>query len=316
MVLQLGDKMLRPEPDQRSRIVSLATRLPGQPGLVGDPRCYHPRVNNQADGMVMTNVTTFEIRGHVATITLNRPEAMNALNPELRWSLSRHFDEVEHNDDIWIAIVTGAGDKAFCAGADLKHRAIERDASSEQKAHWQQLQEKTTPLNERWYFPKPVIARVNGFALGGGLELALGCDIIVAADHAELGLPEPRRGLIAGGAGVHRLPRQIGLKVAMGYLLTGRHMSAARAYELGLVNQVVPAADLDATVAQWVQDILRCAPLAVRATKEAAMRGLDKPLNEAQGTEYEWETRRRQSADALEGPRAFAEKRSPNWQGR
>ena len=171
-------------------------------------------------------------------------------------------------------------------------------------------------MNERWYFPKPVIAKVNGFALGGGLELALGCDIIVAADHAELGLPEPRRGLLAGGVGVHRLPRQIGLKVAMGYLLTGRHMSAARAYELGLVNQVVPAADLDATVALWVQDILRCAPLAVRATKEAAMRGLDKPLNEAQVTEYEWETRRRQSADALEGPRAFAEKRSPNWQGR
>lgn len=101
----------------------------------------------------------------------------------------------------------------------------------------------------------------------------------------------------------------------MGYLLTGRHMSAARAYELGLVNQVVPAPDLDATVDEWVRDILRCAPLAVRATKEAAMRGLDKPLHEAHATQYEWELRRRQSADALEGPRAFAEKRSPNWQG-
>ncbi len=266
--------------------------------------------------MTTTNVSTFEIEGHVATITLNRPDAMNALNPDLRWSLSQHFDEVERNDNIWIAIVTGAGSKAFCAGADLKHRAVERDASGEQKASWQKLLDETTPLNERWYFPKPVIAKVNGFALGGGLELALACDIIVAADHAELGLPEPRRGLLAAGVGVHRLPRQIGLKVAMGYLLTGRHMSAARAYELGLVNQVVPAADLDTSVDEWVRDILRCAPLAVRATKEAAMRGLDKPLHEAHSTPYEWEMRRRQSADALEGPRAFAEKRAPDWQAR
>jgi len=268
------------------------------------------------DGMAMTEITKFETSGHVATITLNRPDAMNALNPDLRWALSQHFDEVERNDNIWIAIITGAGDKAFCAGADLKHRAIERNASSEQKAHWQKLLDATTPLNERWYFPKPVIARVNGFALGGGLELALGCDIIIAADHAELGLPEPRRGLIAGGVGVHRLPRQIGLKVAMGYLLTGRHMSAARAYELGLVNQVAPAAELDVAVDEWVRDILRCAPLAVRATEEAVMRGLDKPLHEAQSTRYEWEMRRRESSDALEGPRAFAEKRSPNWHGR
>lgn len=266
--------------------------------------------------MTIANVTTFEVEDHVATITLNRPDAMNALNPDLRWSLSQHFDEVERNDNIWIAVVTGAGNKAFCAGADLKHRAIERDSSDDQKAHWQKLLDETTPLNERWYFPKPVIAKVNGFALGGGLELALACDIIVAADHAELGLPEPRRGLLAAGVGVHRLPRQIGLKVAMGYLLTGRHMTAARAYELGLVNQVVSAADLDATVDEWVRDILRCAPLAVRATKEAAMRGLDKPLHDAHGTPYEWEMRRHESADALEGPRAFAEKRAPNWQAR
>ena len=264
----------------------------------------------------MTDVTRFEIKGRVATITLNRPEAMNALNPELRFALSQHFDEVEHNDDIWIAVVTGAGNRAFCAGADLKHRAIERDASAEQVAHWQALLQRTHPLNERWHFPKPVIAKVNGFALGGGLELALACDIIVAADHAEFGLPEPRRGLLAAGVGALRLPRQIGLKVAMGYLLTGRHMSAARAYELGLVNQVVPAEALEATVEEWVNDILRCAPLAVRATKEVAMRGLDKPLHEAFGTEYAWELKRRASSDALEGPRAFAEKRTPIWQGR
>ncbi len=264
----------------------------------------------------MTDVTNFEIRDRVAYITLNRPKAMNALNPELRWELSKHFDEVESNDEIWLAVVTGAGDRAFCAGADLKHRAVERDADDEQRARWARMEAETTPLNLRWHFSKPVIAKVNGFALGGGLELALSCDIIIAAEHAELGLPEPRRGLIAGGAGVHRLPRQIGLKPAMGYLLTGRHMTASRAYELGLINQVVPMDDLDATVDEWVNDILRCAPLAVRATKETAMRGLDRSLSEAFAADYPAETARRESADAREGPRAFAEKREPSWQGR
>ena len=194
------------------------------------------------------SVTKLTVTNPVATIELNRPAAMNSLNPELRHALSLHFDEVANNDDIWVAVVTGAGDKAFCAGADLKHRARERDASTEQRKQWADMLAETTPLNERWQFPKPVIAKVNGFALGGGLELALACDIIVAADHAELGLPEPRRGLIAGAAGVHRLPRQIGLKQAMGYMLTGRHMSAERAYQLGLVNEVVPADQLGATV--------------------------------------------------------------------
>lgn len=262
------------------------------------------------------SVSEFLVRGHVAYVTLNRPEAMNALNPELRWSLSQHFDEIEQNEDIWLAVITGAGDRAFCAGADLKHRALERDADQAQRALWAQQDSETTPLNLRWAFSKPVIAKVNGFALGGGLELALACDIIVAADHAELGLPEPRRGLIAGGVGVHRLPRQIGLKPAMGYLLTGRHMSAQRAYELGLINEVVAAAELDACVDGWVEDIMRCAPLAVRATKEAAMSGLERPLAEAFHARYDAESQRQNSADALEGPRAFAEKRPPNWQGR
>lgn len=262
------------------------------------------------------SVSTFRVENHIAYITLNRPAAMNSLNPELRWELSQHFDEVERDDGIWVAVLTGAGDRAFCAGADLKHRARERDADPEQREHWDQLARDTRSLIERWHFPKPVIGRVNGFALGGGLELALACDILVAAQHAEFGLPEPRRGLIAGSAGVHRLPRQIGLKSAMGYMLTGRHITAARAYELGLVNQVVPLADLDATVDEWVADILRCAPLAVRATKEAAMRGLDHALPQAYYTQYESERRRRASDDALEGPRAFAEKRPPSWQGR
>lgn len=260
-------------------------------------------------------VSQFELDGHVARITLDRPESLNSLNPDLRWELSQHFDEVENNDDIWLAVVTGSGDRAFCAGADLKHRARERDATTEQRADWAQKNIETRSLTERWHFAKPVIARVNGFALGGGLELAMACDIIVAAEHAEFGLPEPRRGLIAGAVGVHRLPRQIGLKPAMGHLLTGRHMTAARAYELGLVNQVVSLDGLDLAVNGWIEDILRCAPLSVRATKEAAMRGLDMALPQAFYNEYEWERKRQQSADTLEGPRAFAEKREPRWMG-
>ena len=261
-------------------------------------------------------VSQFELEGHVARITLDRPESLNALNPDLRWELSQHFDEVENNDDIWLAVVTGSGDRAFCAGADLKHRARELDATTEQRADWAQKNIETRSLTERWHFAKPVIARVNGFALGGGLELAMACDIIVAAEHAEFGLPEPRRGLIAGAVGVHRLPRQIGLKPAMGHLLTGRHMTAARAYELGLVNQVVSLDGLDLAVNGWIEDILRCAPLSVRATKEAAMRGLDMALPQAFYNEYEWERKRQQSADTLEGPRAFAEKREQRWVGK
>ncbi|MDG1305025.1 MAG: enoyl-CoA hydratase-related protein [Pseudomonadales bacterium] len=266
--------------------------------------------------MITTETTQFEVKDKVAWITLNRPAAMNSINPELRWQLSEHLNEVENNDDIWLAVITGAGQKAFCAGADLKHRAMERNATSEQLAKWRQLAQETKHIIERWHFKKPLIAMVNGYALGGGLEIAMACDIIVAADHAEFGLPEPRRGLIAGSAGVHRLPRQIGLKPAMGYLLTGRHMSAIRAFQLGLVNEVVPANELTDTVQGYVDDILRCAPLAVRATKEAVVKGLDHPLAQAFYTRYEGEVARQQSADALEGPRAFAEKRSPQWQGK
>ena len=266
--------------------------------------------------MITTETTQFEVKDKVAWITLNRPAAMNSINPELRWQLSEHLNEVENNDDIWLAVITGAGQKAFCAGADLKHRAMERNATSEQLAKWRQLAQETKHIIERWHFKKPLIAMVNGYALGGGFEIAMACDIIVAADHAEFGLPEPRRGLIAGSAGVHRLPRQIGLKPAMGYLLTGRHMSAKRAFQLGLVNEVVPANELTDTVQGYVDDILRCAPLAVRATKEAAVKGLDHPLAQAFYTRYEGEVARQQSADALEGPRAFAEKRSPQWQGK
>ena len=137
----------------------------------------------------------------------------------------------------------------------------------------------------------------------------------MATEDARIGLPEPRRGLIPFAGGVHRLPRQIPLKKAMGYLLTGRDMSAAEAAELGLINEVVPAERLDEAVESWVQDILRCAPLAIRAIKQCVMEGLDYSLAEAMSREYKWENRRKESDDSKEGPRAFAEKREPRWTG-
>lgn len=257
----------------------------------------------------------FVVNDRVASITINRPEVRNALNPMTYYELSQACDQIEQDDDIWLAVITGAGDRAFSAGRDLKQMAQINAAGEEAKREEAELWEKITRLTDRHYFPKPIIARLNGSAYGGGLEIALACDIIVAADHVRIGLPEPRRGLIPFAGGVHRLPRQMPLKKTMGYLLTGRDMSATEACDLGLINEVVAADQLDDAVDSWVQDILQCAPLAVRAIKQCVMEGLDYSLAEAMSREYYWEARRQQSEDSKEGPRAFAEKRKPRWTG-
>jgi dehydration protein DpgD len=256
----------------------------------------------------------YEKVGHVAYVTITRPEVMNALHAYANAEMNQLFDDFAADDDAWVAVLTGEGGRAFSAGNDLKYTA--ELSRMKERPNLPRSAGGFGGLTSRFDLFKPIIARVNGFALGGGFELALACDIIVAAEHAELGLPEPRRGLMAGALGVHRLPRQTGLKAAMGFMLTGRHIPAPRAYELGLVNEVVPAAGLDAAVDRWLADILRCAPLSVRATKEAAMAGLELPLQQAAVARYEWEMRRRSSEDAVEGPRAFAEKREPNWKAR
>ncbi len=258
----------------------------------------------------------YEKKDHVAYITITRPEVMNALHAHASREMGDVFDDFAADDDSWVAVLTGEGNRAFSAGNDLKYTAEMSRLPREQRPDLSMPAGGFGGITSRFDLFKPVIARVNGFALGGGLEMALACDIIVAADHAEVGLPEPRRGLIAGALGVHRLPRHLPLKQAMGYLLTGRHIPAQRAYEMGLVNEVVPLEKLDDAVAAWVADIVRCAPLSVRATKEAAMRGLQMPLEEAAVAEYQWEMARRRSADSVEGPRAFAEKRAPNWTGK
>jgi enoyl-CoA hydratase/carnithine racemase len=255
------------------------------------------------------------IDGHLATVTINRPEVRNALHPAALFELSEAFDHIEQDDDVWVAILTGAGEQAFCAGRDLK-RLAQTSHDEQARLADEKLLAASTRLTDRFYFPKPIIARLNGSAYGGGLELALACDIIVAVDHARVGLPEPKRGLIAMAGGVHRLSRQIPLKPAMAFLLTGRDMSAATGMELGLINDLVSRDDLDAVVQSYVDDILACAPLAVRATKECVMRGLDYPLAEAATREYDSENKRLLSDDAKEGPRAFAEKRAPVWKGK
>lgn len=252
----------------------------------------------------------YEKKGNTAYITINRPEVMNAMDPETYSELSQAWIDVRDDPDVWCAIITGAGDRAFSAGADLK-KTIPVEA---EKWHFWQTQEEQI-LNRGLEVWKPIIAAVNGYALGGGFEIALACDIIIAADHAEVGLPEPRVGLFAGAGGVHRLPRHIPMKIAMGMMLTARRIKVQEAQKLGLINEVVPLADLMITAERWAAEILECAPMSVRATKQMAIQGLDSPLNIAFARNYSEQQKQVASNDRIEGPRAFSEKRPPKWTG-
>jgi len=258
----------------------------------------------------------YEKRGHVAYVTLDRPEVLNALDLRTHEELGIIWDDVEADDEVRVVVLTGAGDRAFSVGQDLRERAELNRHGAPPTTFGSRGQPGWPRLTERFHFSKPVIARVNGYALGGGFELALACDIVVASDDARFALPEVLLGLVPGAGGAFRLPRQIPLKAAMGYLLTGRHMTAHVAFHFGLVNDVVPAERLDACVAGWVDDLLRGAPLAARAIKEAVLRSVEMPMEQAFATRFEWERRRMYSRDAVEGPRAFAEKRDPSWDGR
>jgi crotonobetainyl-CoA hydratase len=250
-----------------------------------------------------------ETRGPVLAITLNRPAVMNAINPRMHAELQAAFDEFAADPALGICVVTGAGDRAFCAGSDLK--VLDRHGRYPKNGY--------AGLIERFDLAKPVIAAVNGLALGGGFEIALACDVILAAETASFGLPEPLVGAVALGGGLHRLARQIGLKPAMGLALTSRRVSAAEGLRLGFVNEVVPAGELSAAVERWCGDILRASPMSIRATKETIMRGLSEPDVEAamkaQAT-YPAFAAWRVSEDGQEGPAAFAEKRPPVWKGR
>ncbi len=252
---------------------------------------------------------TVEQAGRVTIVTINRPEAHNALNAEAQVELAQAFDTFEADDDQWVAVLTGAGPKAFCAGHDLKSPMPLSSADLPPSGFG--------GITSRLALTKPVIAAVNGIAMGGGFEIALACDIVVASQNAAFALPEVRVGLAALGGGVLRLPREIGLKRAMGLMLTGRRLSAAEGLALGFVNEVVETDALGAAM-RWAEEIIACSPMSVRATKQTALQGLDEPLATALEAQWAYPAVRRmlESEDAAEGPAAFAAKRAPNWKGR
>ncbi len=247
-----------------------------------------------------------ERRGHIEVLTINRPEARNAINRATAIALSDALDDCEGDNDVWVVVLTAAGDKAFSAGMDLK-----AFASGE------------FPITEKGFggiterdFPKPLIAAANGSALAGGFEIMISCDMVVAADHAKFGIPEAQRGLIAGGGGLIRLPQLVPLAVAFELALTADPIDAERAYQLGLVNRVVPGDQvLDVAVA-LAERIAKNAPLAVRTSKEVMKKARELTERESWQVNTDAFSMIGRSADALEGAIAFAEKREPNWQGK
>lgn len=246
-----------------------------------------------------------ERRGRVEVVTINRPESRNAINYETSKALADAFDEIEAEQDIWAVVLTGSGDKAFSAGMDLK-------AFAGGGGNVMGVNGGFAGITRR-DFPKPLIAAVNGHALAGGFEIMLACDLVVAADHATFGIPEVQRGLAAGAGGLIRLPKRVGMAVALELAMTGDAVDADTALRLGLVNRVVPAADVLETGVALAERICKNAPLATRLSKKLVKASVEVSEDAA------WELSGKilaevfSSPDAMEGPRAFAEKRQPNW---
>ena len=247
----------------------------------------------------------------VARVTIDRPERMNAVDQATEAELIRIWEAIEKDASVRVVILTGAGERAFSTGADMKSAGG------------------MTGL-EYWAAPRPggfggialrdtldvpVIARVNGHAVGGGFEMVLGCDIVIAAEHATFGLPEPRVGRLALDGGIALLPRRIPHVLAMGMLLTGQRISAVEAMRMGLVNEVAPTAKLDEAVERWVENVLACAPLSVKAIKRMVAAGNRLSAQEAQALRLPQLVAALGSSDQDEGVRAFQEKRQPQWKG-
>jgi len=251
------------------------------------------------------------VDGHVATVTIARPEVLNAVDIATEHELQRIWTTIEADPQVRVVILTGAGERAFCVGADLKNPSMSG--------------------LEYWAAPRPggfggialretlnvpVIARVNGFALGGGFEMVLGCDIVVACEEATFALPEARVGRMPLDGGMTLLQRQVPFRAAMAMLFTGRRVTAREALAMQLINEVVPRAELDDAVARWVGDILACAPLSVQAMKQVVRSTATLSAADAQAQRLPLLVAALQSEDAVEGVRAFQEKRAPRWQGR
>jgi enoyl-CoA hydratase/carnithine racemase len=252
----------------------------------------------------------YETDGAVLTITLNRPQVLNAMTPEAHFELDAAFDAFRDDAALQVAIITGAGEKAFCVGTDLK-------ALSETNDH-RKPSTGFAGITSRFDLFKPVIAAVNGMCFGGGAEIVAACDLAVAADHAQFALLEPRVGLAAlGGGALQRLARQMPMKDAMKLILTGARIDALEAKRISLVNDVVPRAELMQAARALAQTILLNAPLAVQASKQVMLQSLnDANLQRSMGRSYEAAERMLASQDAVEGPLAFAQKRQPVWTGR
>lgn len=250
---------------------------------------------------------TYEKRDKIAIMTINRPEAMNAFTAEMLRGMDAAFADFQADDGLWVAILTAAGDRAFSSGMDLKE-AIPMLQSGDEMGYEDHTKR---PFSDVF---KPIIGAVNGFCIAGGMEFLQGTDIRIAAETATFGLGEVRWGIIPTGGSHIRLPRQIPWAVAMEMLLTGKNLTAQRAYDIGLVNEVVPADKLMETALKWAETICKNGPLAVRTAKEIAVRALG--LEAGFVLEKALGARVMQSEDAKEGPRAFAEKRKPDFKGR
>ncbi len=248
---------------------------------------------------------------HVATITLNRPDVLNAQNNPMREELLQVFTALKGDEDVRAIIVTGAGERAFSAGADVKE-FLESPPPT-------RLREQRKRLDYRGEMdrcPQPIIAAIRGFALGGGLELALACDIRIAAEDAQLGLTEIDLAIIPGGGGTQRLPRLVGRGKALEMILTGARVPAAEALRIGLVERVVPVAELMPVASALARAMADKAPVALRYAKEAVVSGLALPLPDGLRLENDLSTLLRTTEDRVEGARAFVEKRKPKWSGR
>jgi enoyl-CoA hydratase len=257
----------------------------------------------------------YEVRNQVAWITLNRPESMNAMNRQMTREIIDACSTVEEDDRVRVAIFTGAGDRAFSAGMDLKERA-ETSVSFIERRHQKLTAKIYTQARAVAAMTKPTIAAIRGYCVGGGLELALACDMRVAAEDAKLGLTEVRRGLIPGAGGTQRLTRLVGTAKALEMCLTGDTVNGSEAHRLGLVNSVVPQDAVVKTAEGLAARILKGAPLSVSFIKEAINKGTELPLEQGLRLEADLSALVGTTEDSKEGPRAFVEKREPVWKGK
>lgn len=267
----------------------------------------------------------YEKSGRIAIITINRPERRNALNFEAFGLLAQAWLDFRDDPDLWVAIITGAGEQAFCAGGDLKEfipmvtqNIGELSASGGAEKLGQEF-----PVNAALVavlrdveIYKPIIAAVNGFCIAGGMELLQGTDIRIASENASFAVGEPRRGLFPGGGSTVKLPRQVPFAMAMEILLTAEPISARKALHWGIVNEVVPVGQLMPTAIRFAELICKNGPVAVRKVKESVLKGLELPLGEALNKEMGFAAEVFSTEDAMEGIRAFQEKRDPRWKGR